>query len=469
MLERFLSADSSWNGRFLAGISTTGIYCLPSCPAKKARPENISFFRDREAAQRAGLRACRRCRPDDYYERRDPDVEALSTLFAATANDPSELNDADALQQASGFGSSKFNELVRKHWHSTPHTLLRRWKIAAAAKQLLETRASIADIAFASGFESLSVFNESFRRLMFLTPGDYRELGRGNRFILTLPRDYRSGDALRIARRLDARDDAVIARGVELDDAPAVVTIQIGETSAECQVESEHLLSPSAMAEAHRIALRVLGLATDPEPFEGWLGKKRKLSRLIAPRRGLRIPLTTTPFEALLWSIVGQQVNVTFASALHRELIELCGRPFAGTFAYPSAAAVAKLDYGDLTQRRFSRGKAEYLIDAARLVADGSLDLAHLAAGSASMAMRRLRDVRGIGVWSGNYILMRGFGFEDCAPLGDTGLSSGLQLFFQLRERPNAERVSELMENFAPYRSFATLHLWQVTKEEMQR
>jgi 3-methyladenine DNA glycosylase/8-oxoguanine DNA glycosylase len=128
--------------------------------------------------------------------------------------------------------------------------------------------------------------------------------------------------------------------------------------------------------------------------------------------------------------------------------------------AHPEAAAVAALDYEDLTRRQFSRRKAEYIIDTARAIAAGDVDLDALAAGSAPAAERRLLDVRGIGPWSAQYMLMRGFGFGDCVPAGDSGLATALARFFRLEERPDATGTRRLMERFAPYRTLATFHLW---------
>ena len=76
-------------------------------------------------------------------------------------------------------------------------------------------------------------------------------------------------------------------------------------------------------------------------------------------------------------------------------------------------------------------------------------------------AERRLRAVRGLGVWSTQYILMRALERADCVPVGDSGLKAGLQRFFELAERPTPERTQALMEPFAPHRSLATFHLWK--------
>ncbi|MFW6201024.1 MAG: DNA-3-methyladenine glycosylase family protein, partial [Gemmatimonadota bacterium] len=230
-----------------------------------------------------------------------------------------------------------------------------------------------------------------------------------------------------------------------------------------CRVESSGPLSPDAVRCAHRIAVRLLGLGSrlDPTAFERRVAARPRLRRLIDGRAGLRLPRTADPFEALTWAIIGQQINLSFAAALRRALIELCGAPAGGGFrAHPDADAVARLDYGDLTARRFSRRKAEYLIDAARLVASGALPIARLSDGSASRLERRLLEVRGVGPWTAQYVMLRGCGLADCVPVGDSGLTEALRRFFELPARPDRERTLELMRPFAPYRSLATAHFW---------
>ena len=110
---------------------------------------------------------------------------------------------------------------------------------------------------------------------------------------------------------------------------------------------------------------------------------------------------------------------------------------------------------------QFSRQKAGYVIAPARLVAEGKLDLEVLRSMSATRAERTLLAIRGLGPWSVNYLLMRALGFPDCVPLGDTGVTSGLQAALKLDERPDIDATRRLMAVFSPYRSLATAHLWQ--------
>lgn len=465
MLERFYARDRASNGRFITGVLTTGIYCLPSCTARKPLPENVRFFATREEARSAGLRACRRCRPDHFYDQYDPDIHLLETLVADARRRPAAFADAAALVASSGIGTTKLNALFRQHLHTTPAAFLARERVAAACVALAEG-AAVTESAYAAGFESLSAFHLNFRRQTGLTPGEYRALGSSSAFALALPEGFRA-DAVLAYQGRDAASLVERVRGGELvkalrlEDAPALLRIRFEEGAARCEVESAAAPSAGRMREAHAAAVRMLNLPSDPAPFERQMERRPELARLIERRRGLRMPLAADAWECLVWTIVGQQVNLPFAYALRGVVAELAGEPAGeGLRAHPTPEAVARLDYADLTSRRFSRRKAEYVIDTARLIAGGELRIEGGERELATALERRLLAVRGLGPWSVQYLMMRGYGFADCVPAGDAGLSAALQRFFSLDHRPDAAETRELMEPFAPFRSLATYHLW---------
>jgi AraC family transcriptional regulator, regulatory protein of adaptative response / DNA-3-methyladenine glycosylase II len=463
MLERFYARDAASNGRFLTGVLTTGIYCLPSCTARKPLPENVRFFGSEDEARSAGLRPCRRCRPDHFYQQYDPDLHLLETLLADVRRDPAAFADATALVATSGIGTTKLNALFRRHLHATPAAFLARERVAVASRALAGG-ATVTEAAYGAGYESLSAFHLNFRRLTGLTPGEYRALGTSREFTVALPEGFRADGVLRYLGRdpasvLERVRGNELAKGLMLADGPAVLRMRFDGEIAVCAVDADRPLDAESLREAHGAAARMLNLASDPASFERQV-ERADLARLIEGRRGLRIPLTATPWECLLWAVVGQQVNLAFAYALRTAVAELAGVPAGdGLRAHPSPEAVAALDYEDLTSRQFSRRKAEYVIDTARLIASGELRIG----GEREMATaveRRMLDVRGLGPWSVNYFLMRGAGFADCIPIGDVGLTAALQRFFTLDHRPGPAETRERMEPFAPYRSLATYHLW---------
>lgn len=264
-------------------------------------------------------------------------------------------------------------------------------------------------------------------------------------FRITLPGDYTPRYALRYMTRdpesVSERGDASsFAKALMVEGKPALVRVDFANGHARVSTDERR----SAVEPA---VLRLLGLPFDPAPFEN------KHRRLVGPRRGMRVPQTATVFESIVWAICGQQVNLAFAFKLRRAVIELAGKRADGMYAHPDPAAVAKLDYDDLTRRQFSRRKAEYLIDVAR----SGVDFESL---RPLTTPDSLLTIRGFGIWSANYVMMRGCGFADCVPIGDTGLTSSLQEFYRLDTRPDAEKTQALMKRFAPYRSLATFHFW---------
>lgn len=463
MYARLLESDASCNGRFFTGVLTTGIYCLPACKARKPKSENVRFFPTCEAARAAGLRPCKKCHPDDFARGADPVLADIEALVAEVRADPAAFPDARAVVRRSGFGSTRLFELLRQHFHLTPADLLVRARLAAAKTRLLSSDTSLAHLAAAVGFESLSVFHEHFRRLNGLTPAAYRGLPAARTFTVALPDGYLlpylrralTRDTHSVTERL-VGDTATLA--VRLRSGPALLRLQLSPTSVAVALDT------GSAVEAHALIVGLLGLEQDAAAFAR-LARKLGLARLVAGREELRLAQTTSVYDGLLWSILGQQINFPFACVLKRRLVELTGEKLAdGLHAPPTPAAVAALDPAALLPLQFSRQKADYVVATSRLIADGKLDLDALRTASATRAERTLLDVRGLGPWSVNYLMMRALGFADCVPLGDTVVTSGLLSLLQLEERPDVAATRRLMTMFSPHRSLATAHLWQFTQ-----
>ena len=459
LYERILAKDASFDGRVLTGVLTTGIYCLPSCPARKPLARNVRFFQDEATAQAAGLRPCKRCRPDAFYRGEDADLARLEDAMAQAQADPAAFPEAEALAEAAGVGLTKLKALFREHAHTQPAAFLQRARIQATCARLEAGAVPLLDLGAAVGFESPSGFHDAFRRQTGLAPGAYRDMLGSDRFTLPLPDRTRLDDLLRFHGR-DPESVSERVQGATLRKAdhfagrPAVLSLAFGPESVAVSLEGAR--GPGAMAEAHRAALRLLAWHGDPGPFE------EAHPALARGREGLRVPLTLDPFEALVWAILGQQVNLAFAYALRRDLIRLAGAPVGDLIAHPEAARIAALDIGALQACRFSRRKAEYLLNAAEKVAAGELQLEGLL--TATGAGKALLALRGCGPWTAQYVLMRGLGFRDCVPVGDSALTLALQRWFKIDERPDGPATTRLMAPFAPHRSLATFHLWASLK-----
>jgi AraC family transcriptional regulator of adaptative response / DNA-3-methyladenine glycosylase II len=478
-LRRMYASDPTADGEFVTGVLSTGIYCLPSCRGRKPRADNVRFFATPDEARAAGLRACLRCRPDDFWAGRRPERERLERLVERLRADPGAFASVGALAAAGGVGATKLHASCREHFHATPAELL----VAARcdhARGLLAAGAPLADAAFAAGFESLSTFHERFRRATGLTPAAYRDLGRSRgtagsaaaSFVLRLPRGYLADATLRawgrdpgsLGERTDGRHIARALRTPEGDGA--LLHVELGGGVARCRLESDRPLSPLAVRAAHAAVARMLGLPGDPAAFERRAARDPAGAALVAGRRGLRVPLTPDAFEALTWAVIGQQVNLGFAFTLRRRLLELSGGPApAGFRTHPQPAAVAALDPADLVRAQYSRRKAEYLVDLAGAVASGALPLDRLAGAAAGRIEEALLAQRGVGPWTAHYVMLRGYGLGDCLPVGDAGLTLALQRFHRLPARPDAAATVALMAPWAPHRSLATFHLWASLQE----
>lgn len=467
LLRRFYAKDPGHNGEFLVGVLTTGIYCLPTCRAKSPRPENVRFFADEQGARSAGLRACKRCRPDDFYRRFDPERERVRTLAAAVRAAPALFLDTAALAQRAGLGATKLNALFRRYYHLTPAEFLVRARVCRAEELLFAERASVLDAAEGSGFESASAFHENFRARTGMTPAAYRDLGKEPGFRVALPDDFRAEDLLGFFGRdergqTERTHGTTLSQAVLLEGTPARIQLELGASDALVRVESQRELPRSSARAAHLRVTRWLGLESDPQGFERRGARARDIARLVRGRAGLRIPRSGSIFEGLVWVIVGAQVNVSFAATCRAALIGLTGTPIGADFrAHPTPEQVARLDYADLERRQFSRRKAEYLIDAARAIVAGELDLEGGRCEPVALVEERLAAVRGLGPWSVQYLCLRAYGFEDCAPIGDVALAEALKRFFELSARPDPDEAMQRMEPFAPHRSLATAHLWR--------
>ncbi len=465
MFDRMMASDNSFDGRFYIGVVTTGIYCLPSCHARKPKRENVRFFVTEQDALAFGLRACKRCKPEAFglfLEERE-----VERVVNSARKRPSEFKTTEDLSGRLKCGPSKLNELFRRHYHATPAAVLTRARMDYAQRALAETDEPIGEIALDAGCESLSSFYENFRKATALTPQEYRSLRQAKCFVMTLPdafdlakwTAYLVRDKDSVSESITASQEMLFA--VTLVGQPSVIGLNIGENAVRCQVE-QGLAIP-----AHRWLVRKLGFNQDTRGFENLAAESTVVQRLLVKGRALRIPQTGDPWEGMLWSIVGQQVNYRFAATMKRRITELAGTKVShGLICVPTAEQVSRLEISDLTPLQFSAKKAEYLIDAARRVIDGDLRLDAMPEMPATKVERQLMKTKGIGPWSANYLMMRACGFMDCTPLGDTGLTSALQRLFELEIRPDQPRTVELMQRFAPYRSLATYHLWNSLSEK---
>ena len=378
---------------------------------------------------------------------------------------PGEFPDPDTITRRSGFSAVRLRDLFRQHYHSTPMDVLLRARVESSKRQLLSGGNSCAEIASTVGFESVSVYEQAFLRLNGMTPQACRDLRSARSFEIKLPAGY----PLNYLRRALGRDresvterleEGVYRAGIRIVREPYLLRLGLSPSRISVSVSP----GASSLAPVRAMVTGLLGLDQDAAAFSR-LAKGIGLDRLVAHCPELRVHQTHSVFDGLLWAIIGQQINLAFAYKLRRRLMELAGTPMEyGLVAPPTPEKVASLQTSELLALQYSRQKADYIISTARLIAEGKLTPDALRSMSATRAERTLLAVRGLGVWSVNYLMMRSLNFGDCLPLGDTGVTSGLQSLLDLKHRPDAATTRRLTAQFNPYRSLATAHLWQFEK-----
>jgi DNA-3-methyladenine glycosylase II len=286
---------------------------------------------------------------------------------------------------------------------------------------------------------------------------------------IDLPAGYRERDALAFHGR-DAEGTAeqvagnAIRKGVLLGGAAVQLEIALDPHQARCTIDGAGAGSGDiVLPRAREALLNMLGLRIDPAPFELAVRGDPLFAPIVAREPGLRVIQSATVFEALTWAIIGQQINLSFAIALRRSFIQQAGRMHpGGLWCYPEAADVARLDVEQLTSRKFSRSKAETLLRLARLVAEGELSLERDAGltTDVSTIAERLLAVKGIGPWTVNYALLRGYGYPDCSLHGDVAVRSAIQRLTGAATRPDIAAAEAFLQAYRPHRTMAAAYLW---------
>jgi AraC family transcriptional regulator of adaptative response/methylated-DNA-[protein]-cysteine methyltransferase len=169
MQRAYLASDAAFNGLFFLGVRTTGIFCRPTCPARKPLPKNVEYFSSPDAALFAGYRPCKRCRPLEL----DEQSEWVSGLLAELDHEPAARISERSLR-ARGIDPATARRYFLKHYGMTFHAFARTRRLGGAFTRLREGT-TIDDAVFDSGFDSHSGFRDAFSRVFGAPPGGSRE------------------------------------------------------------------------------------------------------------------------------------------------------------------------------------------------------------------------------------------------------------------------------------------------------
>lgn len=213
----------------------------------------------------------------------------------------------------------------------------------------------------------------------------------------------------------------------------------------------------------------LLSLDVDLNPFYQAFREEEVIGPLVERYRGLRFVRDADLFESVIKVIVGQQLNLSFAGILLQRLVQRAGDEVEWQGVrypvFPGPEAVARLDYEDLVRLQYSRRKAEYVIDFARKVAGGGIDLEELEKLDDETFIDRLTAERGVGRWTAECVLMFGLARPNLLPAADIGLRNAIKKNWHLPKQPGEAEVRELASRWSPWASYVTLYLWESLKD----
>ena len=252
----------------------------------------------------------------------------------------------------------------------------------------------------------------------FEQPHDFREL-----HILA----FHNRDTLAVAEQVDGR---TLRKGLACNGHASSLTIRFRDRCIDAELAIDGPMNEGGSDSLKFMVHRMLGLTQRIEDFELTYRAHSQLGPLIARQPGLRVPLSATPFEALTWTVTGQQISVKAAISQRRKLILVAGLKHSGGFScYPDAQQIARLTALDLHQAGFSQTKAQTLMTLSRMIQENRLllDSWMIAAPPVDEIHEQLLRIRCICPRTINYALLRGFGWLDESWQGDAAVRRGLQ------------------------------------------
>ncbi len=257
-----------------------------------------------------------------------------------------------------------------------------------------------------------------------------------------------------VVRALRIGADTVVFR---IADGGDVLRIAVGDSDA------QHLGAVESFVRAW------IDADTNLAPFYELLRSVPALGYMPERYSGLRLVGIPDMFECLCWSVIGQQINLSFAYTLKRRLVE----HFGGVVAhegqvlrtFPACDAIAGLDVEQLRALQFSGAKARYLTQIAQAFCRGDISRSHAEPLPREERLRLLTGLAGVGPWTANYVLMKSFRDPDAVAVGDAGLLNALLRHGLIAQKNDTARIDALFAQFAGFRAYLVLYLWRSLSE----
>lgn len=466
------SKDARFDGVFFTAVRTTRIYCRPSCPAAPPKVQNMEFHPSAASCQRAGFRACKRCRPDtspgapQWDARADTVARAMRLIHDGVVD----REGVPGLAARLGYSARQIERQLLAELGAGPLALARAQR-AQTARLLIETTAlPMAEIAFAAGFSSIRTFNDTAREVFALTPGELRSrAGRAR----TTPAATPGTITLRLPFRaplnpsnlfghlaatavpgVEEWRDGAYRRTLALPHGHGIVALAPRADHVLCRLS---LTDPRDLTHAISRCRRLLDLDADPVAVDEQLRTDPLLAPLVDAAPGRRVPRTVDAAEFAVRAVLGQQVSTAAARTHAARLVTAHGVPVDDpegglTHLFPSPEALAGLDPETLALPRSRRTTLVTLVEA---LADGSVTLGPESDWDEARA--RLLALPGFGPWTTEVIAMRALGDPDAFLPGDLGVrraAEGLGL------PATPARLTARAARWRPWRAYAVQYLW---------
>lgn len=289
-------------------------------------------------------------------------------------------------------------------------------------------------------------------------------------FLLPIPSDFNFAECLWFLDRgfddcLYKVDKSSVTRAIHLEKGLALIQIEMAEIHLKVSVLNRTLL-PMEEVELKKYVGAWFDLHLDLDPFYTLIAKDPRLSFMKEDYFGLRMVGIPDLFEAICWAIIGQQINLTFAYKLKRKLVGRYGErmEFNGNtyFLFPDPKVLATVAAEDLQTMQFSRSKASYVLEIAKAFADQRLSSSALNMMPDLLTRQMaLTNVKGVGIWTANYALMKSLKERSCIPHGDAGLLNALINLGIIQDKKDTVSIATFFAGYSEWESYLVFYLWR--------
>lgn len=472
----FAARDARFDGVFYIGVTSTGIYCRPICTAKLPKKENCRFFKNAEAAEKEFFRPCLRCRPELAPGNAPIDNAHRIANLLALRIEEGKFDEEDGLEKIAlqfGLSSRQIRRIVQKEFGVSPIELILTRRLLLAKQLLTETELAIIDVAFASGFSSLRRFNDAFKKRYGMSPsllkkGKIEASVKSSTEQIMLQLYYRPPfDWVgllnflmnRMLKGVEHTEGSRYSRTVQIGKHKGWICISPIQGKNALSVEISLSLSPVLSILLERLR-NIFDLNARPDVIAAHLSQDPLLAADVLNNPGLRVPGAFEGFELAVRAILGQQITVRAATTLAGRFVQAFGEEIETPFPYlhylcPTPHRIASAQIEEIASLGIIRTRAKSIIELAKGVSSNRLKLE--ASVNPEATISQLVSIPGIGKWTAHYIAMRALRWPDAFPKEDIALRKRLG-------KVTPKQAEELSQAWRPWRTYATLHLWQNKK-----